>query len=72
MTTGTADAGEDADGTAFAESIQQYLDQGVEIAVVHVGDGAPDAGVERVAATQAQASTPEDLPAALATGVGTK
>lgn len=72
VTTGTADAGEDADGTAFAESIQQYLDQGVEIAVVHVGDGAPDAGVERVAATQAQASTPEDLPAALATAVGTK
>lgn len=72
VTTGTADAGEDADGTAFAESIQQYLDQGVEIAVVHVGDGAPDAGVERVAATQAQASTPEELPAALATAVGTK
>ena len=72
VTTGTADAGEDADGTAFAESIQQYLDQNVEIAVVHVGDGAPDAGVERVAATQAQASTPEELPAALATAVGTK
>ena len=72
VTTGTADAGEDADGTAFAESIQQYLDQGVEIAVVHVGDGAQDAGVERVAATQAQASTPEELPAALATAVGTK
>ena len=72
VTTGTADAGEDADGTAFAESIQQYLDQGVEIAVVHVGDGAKDAGVERVAATQAQASTPEELPAALATAVGTK
>lgn len=72
VTTGTADAGEDGEGTAFAESIQQYLDQNVEIAVVHVGDGAPDAGVERVAATQAQASTPEELPAALATAVGTK
>lgn len=72
VTTGTADAGEDAEGTAFAESIQQYMDQGVEIAVVHVGDGAPDAGVEHVAATQAQASTPEELPAALATAVGTK
>ncbi|OFP37383.1 vWA domain-containing protein [Corynebacterium sp. HMSC071B10] len=72
VTTGTADAGADVDGTAFAESLQQYLDQGVEIAVVHVGDGAPDAGVERVAATQAQASTPEELPAALATAVGTK
>lgn len=72
VTTGTADAGEDADGTAFAESLQQYLDQNVEIAVVHVGGGAPDAGVERVAATQAQASSPEELPAALATAVGTK
>ncbi|MDK8307386.1 VWA domain-containing protein [Corynebacterium imitans] len=72
VTTGTADAGEDVEGTAFAESLQQYLDQGVEIAVVHVGDGAKDAGVERVAATQAQASTPEELPAALATAVGTK
>ncbi|MCG7277385.1 VWA domain-containing protein [Corynebacterium imitans] len=72
VTTGTADAGEDGEGTAFAESLQQYLDQNVEIAVVHVGDGAPDAGVERVAATQAQASTPEELPAALATAVGTK
>lgn len=72
VTTGTADAGEDGEGTAFAESLQQYLDRGVEIAVVHVGDGAPDAGVERVAATHTQASTPEELPAALATALGTE
>lgn len=72
VTTGTADAGEDADGAAFADSLQQYLDQGVEVAVVHVGDAAPDAGVERVAATHAKASGPEQLPEALATATGTK
>lgn len=72
VTTGTADAGEDVDGAAFADSLQQYLDQGVEVAVVHVGDATPDAGVERVAATHAKASGPEQLPEALATATGTK
>ena len=68
VTTGTADGGNDEE---FANSLKPYLEQGADIAVVHVGDAQQDAGVQRVASSQQQVSNADELARALDAAIGT-
>lgn len=68
ITTGTADAGDDA---VFQEAIRAAGGD-ISVAVVHVGDGQRDLTLDAVAASRQQADTPQQLEAAIAAASGLK
>lgn len=67
VTTGTADAGDDA---AFSEQVRQAAGESVEIAVVHIGDAEIDPALVKLAANQVEADAPEAIVAAVREAAG--
>ncbi|QYH19760.1 VWA domain-containing protein [Corynebacterium aquatimens] len=69
ITTGTADAGNDA---AFTEALKQARDAGISVAVVHVGDGPKDQALDAGAASRQEARDSDDIRAAIVAAVGSE
>lgn len=69
ITTGTADAGDDA---AFTEMLRRAREAGVRLAVVHVGEGPQDKALEAAATSRQDAKTADEIAAAIKTAVGTR
>lgn len=67
VTTGTADA---ADDKAFADAFRQAAGDKVDVAVVHVGEGANDAAVEQVAKKQFSAPSADQIGPAIKQAAG--
>ncbi|WP_115684654.1 hypothetical protein [Corynebacterium senegalense] len=69
ITTGTADGGDDE---AFAASLRNAAARGIQVDVVHVGEGQEDPAVTAAARSNANAADAAALPAAIRTAAGTR
>ena len=67
VTTGTADADDD---DAFADDVRQASGDNVQISVVHVGGGEPDAALASVAAATVDAAQADDIAGAVNRAAG--
>ena len=67
VTTGTADADDD---DAFADDVRQASGDNVQISVVHVGGGEPDAALASVAAAAVDAAQADDIAGAVNRAAG--
>ena len=67
VTTGTADAGDDA---AFIDGFRQAAGTNLDLTVVRVGEGDPDAALEQIAKKQVDAKTAENIADAVKQAAG--
>lgn len=67
VTTGTADAGDDA---AFIDGFRQAAGNNLDLTVVRVGEGDPDAALEQIAQKQVDAKTAENIADAVKQAAG--